>query len=115
MEAQSILESEIYNNKLIIYEKYFLDCSSNFLISNYICADCFRKKAMTEKITTVEGQKTAYEYTALANDFDKIATKDSNNWLPYYYAAFATIQKGRLLMQSRKTVELYAVVADEEK
>ena len=73
------------------------------------------ERTITEKITTVEGQKTAYEYTALANDFDKIATKDSNNWLPYYYAAFATIQKGRLLMQSRKTVELYAVAADEEK
>ena len=43
---------------------------------------------MTEKITTVEGQKTAGEYTALANDFDRIATKESNNWLPYYYAAF---------------------------
>ena len=73
------------------------------------------EKAMTEKITTVEGQRTADEYTALANDFDRIATKESNNWLPYYYAAFATIQKGRLLMQSRKTVELYAVASDEEK
>lgn len=46
------------------------------------------EKIITEKITTVEGQKTADEYTALANDFDKIATKESNNWLPYYYAAF---------------------------
>ena len=73
------------------------------------------ERTITEKITTVEGQKTADEYTALANDFDKIATKESNNWLPYYYAAFATIQKGRLLMQSRKTVELYAVASDEEK
>lgn len=42
------------------------------------------EKIITEKITTVEGQKTADEYTALANDFDKIATKESNNWLPYY-------------------------------
>ena len=73
------------------------------------------EKIITEKITTVEGQKTADEYTALANDFDKIATKESNNWLPYYFAAFATIQNGRLLMQSRKTVELYAVASDEEK
>lgn len=46
------------------------------------------EKIITEKITTVEGQKTADEYTALANDFDKIATKEINNWLPYYYAAF---------------------------
>lgn len=46
------------------------------------------EKIITEKITTVEGQKTADEYTALANDFDKIARKESNNWLPYYYAAF---------------------------
>ena len=73
------------------------------------------EKAMTEKITTVEGQKTADEYTALANDFDRIGTKESKNWLPYYYAAYATIQKGRNLMQSGKTNELDAVAADAEK
>ncbi|WP_312761930.1 hypothetical protein [Epilithonimonas sp.] len=73
------------------------------------------EKTMTEKIAKVEDHKTTEEFTALANDFDRIATKESTNWLPYYYAAFATIQKGRLMMQSGKTDELDAVAAEAEK
>lgn len=73
------------------------------------------EKVMTEKIAKVEDHKTVDEFTALANDFDRIGTKENNQWLPYYYAAFATIQKGRLLMQSGKTNELDPVAADAEK
>lgn len=73
------------------------------------------EKAMTEKIAKVEDHKTPDEFTALANDFDRIGTKESKEWLPYYYAAFATIQKGRILMQSGKTAELDPVAADAEK
>jgi len=73
------------------------------------------EKTMTEKIAKVEDHKTTEEFTALANDFDRIATKESTNWLPYYYAAFATIQKGRVLMRSEKTAELDPVAAEAEK
>ena len=73
------------------------------------------ENAMTEKITKVEGQKSAEEFTALANDFDRIGTKEKSQWLPYYYAGFATIQKGRSMMQSGKTAELDPVVAEAEK
>ena len=54
------------------------------------------EKAMTEKIAIVEQHKTPDEFTALANDFKRIGDKEKTQWLPYYYAAFATIQKGRL-------------------
>jgi hypothetical protein len=73
------------------------------------------EKAMTEKIAKLEDHKTPDEFTALANDFDRIGTKENTQWLPYYYAAFATIQKGRILMQSGKTSELDPVAADAEK
>lgn len=73
------------------------------------------EKIMTEKVAQVEDHKTPEEFTALANDFDRIGTKESKQWLPFYYAAFATIQKGRILMQSGKNTELDPVAADAEK
>ncbi|KFC24241.1 tetratricopeptide repeat protein [Chryseobacterium sp. FH1] len=72
------------------------------------------EKAMTEKVAKVEEQKSPEEFTALANDFDRIGTKEKAQWLPYYYAAFATIQKGRSLMRSGKTAELDPVAEQAE-
>ena len=68
-------------------------------------------KAMTEKIGKIMDHKTPEEFTAMANDFDRIGTKENTQWLPYYYAAFATIQKGRLMMKTGKTAELDPVAA----
>ncbi|RZJ39445.1 MAG: hypothetical protein EOO18_00520 [Chryseobacterium sp.] len=68
-------------------------------------------KAMTEKIGKIMDHKTPEEFTAMANDFDRIGTKESTQWLPYYYAAFATIQKGRLMMKTGKTADLDPVAA----
>lgn len=73
------------------------------------------EKAMTEKIGKVETAKTADELTALTNDFDRIGTKENSQWLPYYYAAYSTIQKGRVLMRSGKTAELDPVAEQAEK
>lgn len=73
------------------------------------------EKVMTEKIAKVEDQKTPEDFTALANDFDRIGTKENSQWLPYYYAALANIRKGRLLMRSGKTTELDPVAADAER
>ncbi len=68
-------------------------------------------KAMTEKIGKIMDHKTPEEFTAMANDFDRIGTKENTQWLPYYYAAFATIQKGRLMMKTGKTADLDPVAA----
>lgn len=76
------------------------------LVSLSTFAQTAFEKAMTEKIAVVEDHKTADEFTALANDFDRIGTKEANNWLPYYYAAFATIQKGRVMMRAGSAIEL---------
>lgn len=72
-------------------------------------------KAMTEKIGKIEPSQTPEELTALANDFDRIGTKENTQWLPYYYAAYATIQKGRSLMKLGKTAELDPVAEQAEK
>ena len=73
------------------------------------------EKAMTEKVAQVERQKTADEFTALANDFKRIGDKEKTQWLPYYYAAFSTIQKGRLAMRDGKMAELDAIAAEAQK
>lgn len=73
------------------------------------------EKAMTEKIAIVEQHKTPDEFTALANDFKRIGDKEKTQWLPYYYAAFATIQKGRALMREGKTEALDPIAAEAQK
>lgn len=73
------------------------------------------EKAMTEKVAQVEQQKTSDEFTALANDFKRIGDKEKTQWLPYYYAAFSTIQKGRLAMRDGKMAELDAIAAEAQK
>lgn len=73
------------------------------------------EKAMTEKISQTEQMKTADEFTSLANDFVRIGDKEKTQWLPYYYAAFSSIQKGRLAMKEGKTAELDAIAAEAQK
>ena len=73
------------------------------------------EKAMTEKIGKVESHLSADEFTALANDFTRIGDKEKSQWLPYYYAAFASIQKGRMAMQSGKTAELDPIADEAQK
>ena len=73
------------------------------------------EKAMTEKVAQVEQQKTADEFTALANDFKRIGDKEKTQWLPYYYTAFSTIQKGRLAMRDGKMAELDAIATEAQK
>lgn len=73
------------------------------------------EKVMTEKIAIVEQHKTPDEFTALASDFKRIGDKEKTQWLPYYYAAFATIQKGRTLMREGKTEELDLTAGEAQK
>ena len=73
------------------------------------------EKAMTEKIGQAEKMLSADEFTALANDFVRIGNKEKTQWLPYYYAAFATIQKGRVAMREGKTSELDPIADEAQK
>ena len=70
---------------------------------------------MTEKATKVQQHLTADEFTALTNDFVRIGDKEKTQWLPYYYAAFGTIQKGRLAMNEGKTAELDPIADEAQK
>ena len=72
-------------------------------------------KVMTEKIASIEKHQTADEFTALANDFKRIGDKEKTQWLPYYYAAFSTIRKGRMAMREGKLADLDPIAAEAQK
>ncbi|WP_447951566.1 hypothetical protein [Chryseobacterium koreense] len=73
------------------------------------------EKAMTEKVAKVENHLSADDFTALSNDFIRIGDKEKTQWLPYYYAAFATIQKGRIAMREGKTADLDPIADQAQK
>jgi hypothetical protein len=73
------------------------------------------EKIMTEKIARIEACKTAEDFNALSNDFQRIADKEKGKWQPSYYAAFSQIQKGRILMRENKVTELDAVADQAQK
>lgn len=73
------------------------------------------EKIMSEKIAKIETCKTAEDFQTLANDFQRIGSKESSQWLPAYYAAFSYIQKGRIMMRDGKMQDLDGVASQAEK
>jgi hypothetical protein len=73
------------------------------------------EKIMAEKIAKIETCKTPEDFQTLSNDFQRIGSKESSQWLPQYYAAFSQIQKGRVMMRNGNTQDLDGVAAQAEK
>lgn len=94
-------------------KKLFLAALLAISVSTF--AQTSYEKAMIDKIAQVEQQKKFDEFTALTNDFTRIGDKEKNQWLPYYYAAFTNIQKGRIAMREGKMTELDAIAAEAQK
>lgn len=82
------------------------------MISTSICAQTTFEKVMTDKIAKLEQSKTPEDFTALSNDFLRIGDKEKTQWLPYYYSAYASIEKGRNLMRNDKLTELDEIAAE---
>ena len=76
------------------------------LLSLNAAAQTTYEKVMTEKITKIETCKTAEEFNALANDFQRISVKETDKWLPNYYTALSHIQKGRVMMREGQLDQL---------
>ncbi|MGH1518575.1 hypothetical protein [Chryseobacterium sp. JK1] len=95
-------------------KKYLLSFALAFMsLTAFAQADY--EKIMTEKIAKIETCKTPEDFQTLANDFQRIGSKESSQWLPQYYAAFSQIQKGRIMMRNGNTQDLDGVAAQAEK
>lgn len=85
------------------------------LMSIFTFAQSAYEKAMGEKVNKVWQCKTPEEFTALSNEFTRIGDKEKTQWLPYYYAALTSIQKGRTMMREGKISELDAAADEAQK
>lgn len=95
-------------------KKYLLSFALAFMsLTAFAQADY--EKVMTEKIAKLEAGRSAEDFQALANDFNRIASKNETKWQPYYYAALSFIQKGRILMRDGKMDELDFLAGQAEK
>lgn len=86
-------------------KKYLLTFALS-MMSFMAFAQADYEKIMSYKIAKLETTRSTDEFQALANDFERIGKKETKQWLPPYYAAFAYLQKGRMQMQSGKMSEL---------
>lgn len=85
------------------------------MMSIFTFAQTTFEKVMAEKTSKISQCKTPEDFTALSNDFTRIGDKEKTQWLPYYYAALSSIQKGRTMMRDGKTSELDAVADEAQK
>lgn len=83
--------------------------------ANTVSSQPAYEKIMAEKTAKLNASHDAAEITGLGNDFVRIAAKESAQWLPNYYAALATVQRGRMLMREGKTDQLDAVADEAQK
>jgi hypothetical protein len=95
-------------------KKYLLSFALAF-VSLTAFAQADYDKIMSDKIAKIETCKTPEDFQSLANDFQRIGSKESSKWLPAYYAALSTIQKGRVMMRNGNTMALDGVAAEAEK
>ena len=73
------------------------------------------EKIMTEKTAKLQEAKTPEDFGTLSNDFARIGEKEKTQWLPFYYAAHSTIEKGRLLMRKGNVAQLDPISAEAQK
>lgn len=54
--------------------------------------------AMEPKVALLDSTNTVDSWKDLANSFERIGDAEKTQWLPYYYAAFATVMAGNFSM-----------------
>ena len=57
-------------------------------------------KAMEPKVAAMDTTRNTNNLKELANGFERIAIAEKTEWLPYYYAALATVNMGYTMMDN---------------
>jgi hypothetical protein len=64
-------------------------------------------KAMETNIALLDKAQTAEEFQNAANAFERIATKETKEWLPLYYNAYAVLMAGMKQAENTKKDEYF--------
>lgn len=77
-----------------------------FLSSFLIKAQTTYDTKMENSISKLTYQVSEKELDSLTLNFEQIGAASEEKWLPYYYASYSQIMKGRKMMMEGKTSEL---------
>jgi len=69
-------------------------------------------KAMEKALSGMDTLKTAEQWLAASNNFERIAQKETKEWLPHYYVSFCQTMAFNL-SQDKTMYELFAKRADD--
>jgi hypothetical protein len=75
-------------------KKIFLGAVFSIALLNCFAQNEKFVKAMESKLVGIDSVRSNDGLQELANSFERIAEAEKTQWLPYYYAAFATINLG---------------------
>ena len=73
--------------KILILPLAFLFFSAHAQSEKY-------QKTMEARVIAIDTSRNPSDLTDLANAFERIAEAEKTQWLPYYYAALATVNSG---------------------
>ncbi len=75
-------------------KKIVLAATICFAIINGITAQSAKfEPGMKKTLTELDSAKTQDDLQNVSNSFERIATAEKDQWLPYYYAAYAQVMK----------------------
>lgn len=63
------------------------------IITGSIAQSAKFEPAMKKTLTELDSAKTGEDLQNVSNSFERIATAEKDQWLPYYYAAYAQVMK----------------------
>jgi hypothetical protein len=92
-----------FNQKIINMKPFCLTILSIFIgVSAFSQNERFAA-AMKSNITQLDSAMIRNDMATLANNFERIAEAEKNQWLPYYYAAYCTVMNAFLTEDKSKS------------
>lgn len=70
------------------------------------------EKGMAKGMEMMKNAKTSEDFTANANFFERVATTEKTQWLPFYYAAYNQLISGALEKDNSKKDAIYSKALD---
>lgn len=77
-----------------------------FSLSPVLADEKSYNEAMAATLEQMKTAATPADFNAIANQFERIAQAEQNQWLPYYYAAYATVIQSFMNKDQSKTDQI---------
>jgi tetratricopeptide (TPR) repeat protein len=89
------------------FKTLFVALMVTFSMTSFAQSDKFQS-AMKKALSAMDTSKTADQFIAVSNQFERIAAVETKQWLPSYYAAYANLIAGMQAKSSEAKDQLFA-------